>query len=394
MTTKLYFDNPMQMKFQATVLSCIPTDDNQYDIVLDQTCFYPTGGGQSCDKGKLGDYPVLDVRKEGDTVIHTIAQALEAGTTVSGDIDESYRIGNMQAHTGQHILSASFLAELNAETLAVKMSADGLSTVDVSIGDLSVGALNSVEALANKVIMENRPAHSTFVPPDSPRLNDLRRAVKFDKVADDVRLVEIEDFDLSACAGTHLPSTGMLGILKIISAVNYKGGSRVSFAVGWEVLGQFRLYQNAVDQLNSLLSSGIEDIPERVSQLLLERNALSKEVDSLRESLLAYEADSLFVEGQVITQAFDDRSADELRTLASILTQKGTPLVAFASLTDGDTTLLIATNGDNDYHAGNILKATLAEFDGRGGGRDGYAQGILKNFTDTDILLASINTNI
>lgn len=159
MTTKLYFDNPMQMKFQATVLSCTPTDENQYDIVLDQTCFYPTGGGQSCDKGKLGDYSVLDVRKEGDTVIHTIAQALEIGTTVSGDIDESYRIGNMQAHTGQHILSASFLAELNAETLAVKMSADGLSTVDVSIGDLSVGALNSVEALANKVIMENRPAH-------------------------------------------------------------------------------------------------------------------------------------------------------------------------------------------------------------------------------------------
>ncbi|MEL6526438.1 MAG: DHHA1 domain-containing protein, partial [Chloroflexota bacterium] len=129
-------------------------------------------------------------------------------------------------------------------------------------------------------------------------------------------------------------------------------------------------------------------------QLLDERNFLSKEVDNLREALLTYEADALFIEGQVITQAFDDRTADELRTLASILTQKGTPLVAFASLTDGDTTLLIATNGDNDYHAGNILKATLAEFDGRGGGRDNYAQGILKNFTDTDILLASINTNI
>ncbi|MEO1645812.1 MAG: DHHA1 domain-containing protein, partial [Chloroflexota bacterium] len=319
---------------------------------------------------------------------------LEEGTTVSGDINANYRIGNMQAHTGQHILSASFLAEMQAETLAVKMSADGLSTVDVSVGDLSAGALNSVEALANNVIMENRPVHSTFVPPDSPRLNDLRRAVKFDKVAGDVRLVDIKDFDLSACAGTHMPSTGMLGILKIISAVNYKGGSRVSFSVGWEARTQFRLYQNAVDQLNSLLSSGVEDIPARVSQLLDERNFLSKEVDNLREALLTYEADALFIEGQVITQAFDDRTADELRTLASILTQKGTPLVAFASLTDGDTTLLIATNGDNDYHAGNILKATLAEFDGRGGGRDNYAQGILKNFTDTDILLASINTNI
>src|SRR5690606_5298178 len=164
------------------------------------------------DKGTLDGKEIIDIRKEDEAVIHVI-QGEPATGDIRCNIDKAHRWGNMSAHTGQHILSAACLRELEAETLAVKMNATGLSTVDVSLAELTQEQIDSIELLANTIITENRAIKSYFVAPDSPKLEKLRRAVKFDKVTGDVRLVEIENFDLSACAGTHFPCTGTLGML-------------------------------------------------------------------------------------------------------------------------------------------------------------------------------------
>ena len=394
MTTKHYFAEPLVFEFTAQVISTEKNEDGTSTIILDETYFYPEGGGQSADKGTVNNHKILNIYKEGNTVFHVIEGELTE-TQVTGKIDAEYRRRNMAAHTGQHSLSAAFLRELNAGTLAVKMNAYGLSTVDIDCADLTEVQINTVENLANTVITENRAVKSYFVSPDSPKLDELRRAVKFDKVSGDVRLVEIENFDLSACAGTHFPFTGMLGLLKILKTENYKGGSRIHFAVGQEALVQFRLYQQTIDTTSNLLSSGIEQIPELVEKLQSERSDLAKKVAAQSEQLLSYEAQEIIenAPGDAIKLSFENRDNGDLRTLANLLTAE-CKVVAIANKSGEDVTLIVASAEDSDAHAGNLLRAILAEFDGRGGGRDNYAQGVLKNFSDVTALMNVIDNHI
>lgn len=395
-TEKLYIDNPLTFDFTAIVTQSTQNDNGTAHVILDSTYFYPTGGGQSHDKGFISGQKIIDVYKEDEIVIHVVeGQAIAEGELVTCSIDEAYRRGNMQAHTGQHILSASFLREFNAETLAVKMNARGLSTVDVSLADLTQVQIEQIEDLANRVITENRQVKSYFVTPDSPKLNALRREVKFDKVSGDVRLVEIENFDLSACAGTHFPQTGMLGLVKILKAENYKGGSRIHFAVGSEFMAQFRQYQHQLDAVSNMLSSGIETVSELVEKLLIERNELSKQLASQSRQLLTYEVQNILEShtAKVINLAFDNRNNDELKTLASLLTENENKLVVLINQIGEDMTVIVASS-HKDSHAGNILRAILGEFDGRGGGREAYAQGVIKNFSDISALLDVIDTQL
>ncbi|GAB5492239.1 MAG: serine-tRNA(Ala) deacylase AlaX [Phototrophicaceae bacterium] len=384
MTEKLYFADPITTDFSATVLESSQNNDNTSYVVLDKTYFYPTGGGQTHDKGVIAGQAIVDVRKDGDTVIHILeGQAIAEGEIVTCRVDADYRRANTQAHTGQHILSASFLRECSAETVAVKMNATGLSTVDIGLPNLSSEQIKTVEALANQIIMENRSVKSYFVAPDSPKLNELRRSVKFDKVSGDVRLVEIENFDLSACAGTHFPQTGMLGAIKILKYENYKGGSRIYFAVGTELIQQFRQYHHEIEIISQMLSSGVEGLSDLVEKLLSERNLLQKQVRTQSRQLLQYEAQEVLASHttKIIKLAFENRENSDLKMLASLLTENDIKLVALVNQMDEDMTVIVASS-DSDSHAGNILREILSEFDGRGGGRDDYAQGVIKGFSD------------
>lgn len=387
MTEKLYFDEPLRFDFTATVLEVLPEANGTSLVILDKTYFYPTGGGQSCDKGRLGGLPVLDVRSEDGRVLHQVQGNPPLGE-VQGQIDSAYRLRNMQAHTGQHILSAAFLNIFDAPTLAVKMNAEGLSTVDIDKADLSAVQLDEVENLCNQIIMENRAVKSSFVAPDAPKLEELRRAVKFEKVTGDVRLVEIEDFDLVACAGTHFPSTGHLGILKIIKVENYKGGSRLYFAVGYEALAHFRQEHRSLESLSASLSAAFEALPALVQKLQAERQELSKQVETMRERLLRYEMAELLANAtkhgdfHLIKAFYEERNGDELRVLGTLISQETQMLAVLVNRSGADVTVMLAASADTGLHAGNMLKALLAKFDGKGGGRETYAQGVLKNFAE------------
>jgi alanyl-tRNA synthetase len=398
-TNKRYFDKPLIYEFTAQVLEAQYQDDGTSNIILDQTYFYPSGGGQSHDRGLLGELRILDVRKENGTVIHVVEGEITLGQ-VDCQIDANYRLGNMQAHTGQHILSAAFLRVLQADTLAVKMNADMPSTVDFNRGELSLEQIQAVETLANQVIMENRPIKSYFVAPDSAKLEELRRAVKFEKVTGDVRLVEIEDFDLSACAGTHFPNTGMLGLLKILKAENYKGGARIHFAAGYQALEQFRRYHQGLEAVSNFLSASIDDVYSLVQKIQSERQDLDKQVKSLREQILSYESVDLLAkvehidELKLVKMNYEDRTSDELRVLANLLSAQSQTAAVLVNRIGENITVIVCAADDSNIHAGNTLKAILTQFDGRGGGRENYAQGVLKGFKDIEALMQTINSNL
>jgi len=395
LTEKLYFDNPLQLEFAAEVQVVNPQSENLYAVELNHTYFYPTGGGQAHDVGWIDGKPVVDVRSKNGGVLHIVQGEIAQGS-VACEINQARRYGNMRAHTGQHLLSAAFVRTLEAETVSVKMSAQGPSTVDIHSGDLTAEQIEAVENLANQVIMENRPVKSYFVKPDDSKIDELRRTVKFEKVSGDVRLVEIVDWDLSACAGTHLPATGMLGLLKIIKVENYKGGSRVHFVVGTQALQMFRHYQHVAVETSNMLSSGTDEIVNLVQKLQNERQELNKSVKALRQQLLGYEKVELLASAEklkdmrLIKKSFDNREADELRLLANSLAEEAQTLVVFANQQGDNVAVLVAASEDAGKQAGKVLRAVLGQFNGRGGGNESYAQGIIKDFDDVQALLRSI----
>ncbi|MDQ7026759.1 MAG: DHHA1 domain-containing protein [Anaerolineae bacterium] len=399
MTELLYFDNPLIFDFTATVLDVIPQEEKLSHVVLDKTYFYPTGGGQAHDIGRIDGQAVVDVRKINGSVIHVVKGNITTGN-VHAQVDKNRRLRNMQAHSGQHLLSAAFLHVLEAETVAVKMSPDAASTVDISLGELTTDQIEAVETVANQVIMENRSVKSYFLAPNDPKLDVLRRAVKFDKVDGDVRIVEIDDWDMSACAGTHVPSTGMLGLLKILKVENYKGGSRVHFLVGIAALEQFRHVQQVASDVSNLLSASTNDVVNLVQKLQAERQILSKQVAEFQAVLLQNEKVELLdtavaVEHiRLVKAEFDNKPNDALKTLGHLLGGESETVGVFVNRQGANVGVVVCASADSGVHAGNLLKAILADFDGRGGGGEPYAQGICKGLSDTATLLASIDPKV
>lgn len=391
MTDKAYFAEPLVLSFQAEIVAVFPRADGMADLVLDRTYFYPTGGGQSHDTGIINGLPVVDVRNENGDVLHTVRGSIASGSATC-QIDRAHRFGNMFAHTGQHILSAAFVNALQAETVAVKMNAVGASTVDVTLGSLSPAQIEQVEVLANDIIMESREIRSYFVPANDPRLDELRRAVKFEKVTGDVRLVEITDWDLSACAGTHFPTTGMLGMLKIVKVENYKGGSRIHFVAGTQALETFQRYQGLLDQTAAMLSSAADDVPALVAKLQSEKQELTRQVSAQREVLLRLERDQLLAQAvpisavQVACATFSARSADDLRILANQLAEHPGTVAVLVNQQGEQISVTISVASGTGIHAGNLLKAVLESFGGRGGGRDSYAQGACQGADPASVL--------
>ncbi|MGJ3240155.1 MAG: alanyl-tRNA editing protein [Anaerolineae bacterium] len=396
MTHKRYIDQPLTVTFTAQVLEAHIHDANSARVILDETYFYPTGGGQAHDRGTLNGQDVLDVYQEAGQVVHVIAGE-PPQEQVDGVIDWTYRLRTASAHTAQHILSASALQVLDADTLAVKMNAYGASTVDIDRAQLTPDQIDAVQALTNQMIQDNRAVLSHIVPSDSSRLIDLRRPVKTDKVYGDVRLVEIADFDLSACAGAHVPHTGMIGLLKILKSENYKGGSRLHFVVGQEALTHYNLTHQVLETVSNMLSCGVEQVPELVEKLQAERATFARQVSEQAQALLAHDAQALLQKTShphlILTDG--ERSPDDLRTLAHhLLADSAVQVVVFLQLNDDAITLIVASDEANTYDANALLQAILTPFGGRGGGRTNYAQGVIKAYDDLSTIYATVKAQL
>lgn len=372
-TERLYFADPYQTGFSARVLARAERAGGPA-VALDQSAFYPEGGGQPADTGTLNDIGVLDVQAEDGLVWHTLEAPLE-GDAVRGQVDWGRRQDHMQQHHGQHLLSAAFERLFGLVTRSFHLGAQ-VSTIDLGASSLSAAQLAEAEDLVNQVIWESRPVLARFVTPEELAGLPLRKPPT---VSGPVRVVSVPDFDHSACGGTHPRSTGGVGALHIRRWERRGDTVRVEFLCGGRAVRDYRARDTALAGLAGELSVGAEQIGEAVARLRAAEEQARKGLAQASERLLAYEADELRRQAEplggmpVVRRAFEGRTVDELRTLARLVAQRGG--VALLGLRADKAQLVFARADGLPLDCGALLRQTLAALGGRGGGQAGLAQG-------------------
>lgn len=375
---RAYWTDPLKFDFEAAVMQTTGLENGQVDVVLEKTYFYPTGGGQPHDTGTIAGRQVLDVFvDESGRVVHRLDGDI-TGPVVTARIDRNRRLGHMQHHSAQHILSRALDQVLGLETLSVKISAGSASTVDVP--DFAAGwhDLARVEDAANQVVFENRPIKTYFVTGDEIGAVPFRRPPQ---VTGRIRVVEIDTFDYSACGGTHCPYTGMIGLIKILRTERKNQKLRLHFVAGRQALLNFRKYHQVVSDICQQLNTGPEEVRELVGLQAGQLQAAQRELNTLRAEMLAFEAERLAAQAQalngvqLVTRVYQDKPLADLRELARLL-QAQDNLVAVLAGYDGQKLSLVVSCADGTgVKASELLAKHLAQVDGRGGGESRLAQG-------------------
>ncbi len=373
MTKLLYYEDKWLFEFSARVAS-VGEFKGKPAVELDQTAFYPEGGGQPADRGTLAGVSVLDCQKTDGKVWHILEKPLaaEVGVSVSGKLDAERRFHNMQKHTGQHLLSAVFVKE-GWPTASVHFGLEE-STLDLSGRELTGELLRKVEERANRLIFQNIPVKIFWATEEELPALGLR---KTPEVFGKYRIVEIERVDLSACGGTHLDSTGQIGLLKILSTEKVRETQRVYFACGW---GAYRLFAQSYEDLSGLakkMTRGIFEVAPAVTNLIEESQKLRREAAFLREQLLPQKAAELEKEftnaaGFSFLGKLYDGEAEEMKKLAQLLVQKPGRAVFLAS-SAGSWVLVTSPELRVDLTA--LVKEVLFPLGAKGGGTGNFRQG-------------------
>jgi alanyl-tRNA synthetase len=395
MTDRLYYEDSFQRTFSARVTDIREASRAEgvsiWQIALDRSAFYPNSGGQPCDTGQLTassrggamlEATVESVEEDEEGMVwHFTRKPLPAGTEVQGEVDWPRRLDHIQQHSGQHLLSAVFARELNAPTVSFHLG-ESISTIDLATGPVAHHSLERVESIANELIAEDRPVTVRAV--DRAEAEALLAAGRLHKLPEregSIRLIEIADYDLNACGGTHVRSTGQIGGLLLRGIEKVSRGHRVSFVCGLRAVAAARNDFALLNQASALLSVGSDELPGAVERMKHERKLADKERQRLREEVADYHAVRLVVEEQIkgglrfVCRSFDDRDAEYVRLLASSLTASVPRTVAvLVSEESWPAKLVLAKSGDINLHCGELLRETLAEYGLRGGGSTEFAQ--------------------
>ena len=375
----LYQQEPQRLEFEAVVQQQLRLPDGRLGLILEQSYFYPTGGGQEADRGSIGQAQVVDVFKQDDppALVHIVDQPVPPGK-YPAHIDAVRRLRAMQHHTAQHLLSQCFLRLFNLETQSANINVDSPSTVDFPYTVLSPADLQRAEDLANQVIYENRQVKAYFISPEALSQVPLRRPPK---VSENIRIIEIDGYEYSACGGTHVSQTGAIGVIKILRTERQNEKTRVHFIAGMQALETFQDYHAALGGMAVQLNVSIPELPQVVLRQAEQLKGAQKELQTLRLERLTWEARSLAEEAawhgsrRLVIQSFAARPVSELRSLAEHL--KGLPgMAAVLAGVDGQKLSLVAACApDSGLDARTLLQALLAEIGGRGGGDAQLAQG-------------------
>lgn len=390
MPRRLYREDAYLREFTGDV-TAVRDVEGRSAIALSQTAFYPTAGGQPCDLGRLGRFKVTDVREEGDEVWHVLdgGPPPTVGDPLDGAIDWERRFDHMQQHSGQHVLSQAFVRALDGQTVSVHMGTT--CTLDVAVPVLDAAGAARAESVANTVAMENRLVIIREVDPDRVAELGLRRPPK---VTGPVRVVEVADFDRSACGGTHVRACGEIGPIVIRGWERYKGGVRVDFVCGWRALRDARERLALVRDLSGQFSVGEYELRDAVTRMRERARELERDLVEARTRLLGCEAAELVEaarrstgpdETTVIAAAFTGRPIEELRALARAVTGQDRCVVIFA--TDPDRRMIVARSPSLTVDASVILREALSEHHGRGGGKPEAAEGMAASAPSASVLV-------
>jgi alanyl-tRNA synthetase len=391
MTERIYYAEPARRSFDAHVLEVVEHEGARA-LVLDRTAFYPTSGGQPFDIGRLGSAQVVNTVDDDERVLHvmagplTVGQVLPdaghvlsdvpvAGQTIHGEINWTRRFDHMQQHTGQHVLSAAFDRVLDNRTMSFHMGGES-STIDLAKDVASADVERCVDE-ANRVVWEDRPVTIRFVSPDEAARLPLRKEPVREGP---LRLIEIADFDLSACGGTHVARTGEIGVIAVTAAEKFRGGTRLTFVCGGRALRALRGYRDAVAGSVRSLSVLPHELPAAVERIQAEGKQARKTIARLQSELAVHEAARLVSASPVVAgvrgvaHVVDGWDAAGLKAIASSMTAQAGVAAALVG-TSTPIALVVARSADVPLDANAVLQQLLKRFGGRGGGKPELAQG-------------------
>ena len=391
-TERLYYDAPLLVEFRGYVKG-LSELDGKPSIILDRTAFFPEGGGQMADRGTLAGLEVQDVQVGTDGALHHIVagELPSLGAEVSGRVDFPRRRVHMALHTGQHILSRALLEIAQAETVSARLG-ETSCTIDVGIADVAERDIARAEDLANGVVDGDVAIRSFFPDPEELARLPLRREPK---VEGPVRVVQIGDFDWTPCGGTHCLRSAQVGLIHIVGAERYKGGTRVTFAAGRRARERLAGESAVLRALGQELSSGPRDVPAAVEKLRRELAAAREALGQTRARLAQRAADEIIgaarAEGhEMIIAQLEDAPAELLRAVAKRVTERPEAVAILAGRDEDGAPVVIARGSASNFDCGSFLKSAAASAGGRGGGRPERAEGRIPAGIDWPAVVRSL----
>lgn len=370
MTQRLYYTEPYRKTFDGTVVSVERVDGSTH-VVLDQTAFYPVSGGQPCDTGTLGGAAVTDVfDREDGSVVHVVGGAWKIGDVVEGEIDWARRFDHMQQHTGQHVLSAAFDRRFGVRTESFHLG-DLSATIDLA-REVTPAEIARAEDDANGVVWDNRPVTVRFAAAEEAAALGLR---KESARTGTLRLIDVQDYDLSACGGTHVERTGAIGVIAIGGWEKCRGGSRVEFLCGSRAVTRFRSWRDALSAMQKQLSVAPADMAASIERMHDDARTAQRALRGFQEKLASHEAAALLAAGPLVVAALDGWDAQGIKAIAAAATTSNPDAVVILFTSAAPAQVVIARGSNAKVDAGALLKQLAARFGGKGGGKPDLAQG-------------------
>jgi alanyl-tRNA synthetase len=373
MTERLYLDNAYLFEFESTVKD-IRKIDSGFEVILQSTAFYPDSGGQLHDLGLLDNKKVTGViETDSDDIVHIVeGWTADVGLAVRGNIDRERRLDNMRKHTGQHILSQSFMRVASAKTCSSHLG-EIESTIELTSSAIDDEILLKAERLANKIILENHPIRINYYSREQLRGLPIR---KIPEREGQYRIVQIGDFDYTACGGTHCRHSGEVGLVKIIGQEKIRGHTRLIFLTGLQATEDYYYKDKITDQLSGKLTCHFLDLPDAVEKLTNQNSELRREISRLNQELIPHEMARLLegareIKGvKLISENMLNKDAKDVKGLANKLCKASEVVAVFAV----EDRIIISVSEGIKTKASRLAELYMEKFGGKGGGSASFAQ--------------------
>ncbi|MBN7773020.1 alanyl-tRNA editing protein [Clostridium aminobutyricum] len=406
-TVKLFQQDPYLKSTTSKLLEATPYKEG-FVLVMDATIFFPTGGGQSCDKGKINNFEVIDVSERDGIIYHTIQCSgsnivWNKGEDVFCELDWAHRFLNMQRHCGEHILSGIFYREYGGINRGFHMGEEYM-TIDISLEEkpefksLTWEMAMKAEHLANQVVWSDAPVSvRRFETRKEAEKLPLRKALALDE---DISIVCVGDIDNAAdcvaCCGTHPSSAGQVGLIKILKVENYKGMFRVYCEAGERAFTLFNQYHEMMMKLNNRYSASSSDLLEKMAVQEEKTKMLKSELHVLKQSVISDRTASIKAEllpergSKILVKRYTDLKVDDLLNIGRPLIPELKTLLLIVS--ESDHTLLLFSNGNID--CGKLVKENASIYQGKGGGNNTNARALFSKAESLDTFIDLLDKHL
>lgn len=376
MTEKLFYTDSHLKEFEAQVCSCQAAgEDGRFLTELDRTAFFPEGGGQYADTGKLGGVNVLDVQEKAGKIFHVTDGFLEPGSRVKGCIDWEERFMKMQQHTGEHIVSGLVKKRFGYNNVGFHLGSTDC-TMDFS-GEISREELREIEAEANRAVWKNLDVQVLY--PSQEELEKIEYRSKIE-IEGQVRIVVVPGYDVCACCAPHVKCTGEIGIIKLTNVQRYKGGVRVTMLCGVRAYEDYSVKQDEAGKISAMLCAKENETAEAVERLCKECEELKSSLAGRERELAVLTAAAVPEEEQAVCVFTEILKGDSLRTVMNFVLEKERKICAVFSGNDREGYRYVIGSRCQDMRA--FAKEFNAAFEGRGGGKPEMVQGTVKGSAD------------